>query len=304
MKLFIGVDVGGTKTAWGLVSETGTMVHEERFPTPSDPSESLARVEEAIHAGTLRAGRALAGIGLGVPAALERGSDVVRFAPNLGWRNVNLRDLVGDVGVPVTVLLDGHAAALGEAWLGAGRFGELVAYFTFGTGIGGGIVYRGQLIEGASRLSGVLGWVRFDVGEPEPSSGTGWLEAHAAGPAIAQACKSSSAAEVFARAQLGDERAKAVINSAATLAGLAVANAVAVLNPDCVIIGGSIGMAEPFFATLRETCYRYVSPFMAEPLRIERAALGQRAGVIGAARAAMLAGVNPTDSETCGHLYS
>ncbi len=151
---FVGVDVGGTKVAAGLVSSAGEITHRMRVPMPAaDAAAGLAAVTSAIDsvraAAKPESRDLICGIGICAPGPLDPRTGIVINPPNLpGWRNFPLRTGIESYRVPVRVDNDGNAAALAEALWGAGRGYRNVFYATIGTGIGTGIVFDGHIYHG------------------------------------------------------------------------------------------------------------------------------------------------------------
>ena len=143
----LAVDLGGTKVAAALMQVDGEILLREEEPTcQTGPKDGIAQIAELLE--SLQATRKvdlsrIRGVGIGIPAVLEEGSDHVIWAPNLsGWRDVGLRsDLEKRLGLPVMVEYDGHTAILGEWWQGAGRGYHSLAMVIVGTGIGGGLIF-------------------------------------------------------------------------------------------------------------------------------------------------------------------
>src|SRR4051795_66643 len=159
MSLAIGVDVGGTKIAAGLVDENGRVAATTRRDTPStDPD----KIEEAISdvVRDLAADRDVEAVGLAAAGLVDADRSTVLFAPNLAWRDEPLRDAVEKrCGLPVVVENDANAAAWAEARFGAGRGQEYLIVLTVGTGLGGGLVIGGELYRGRLGIAGEMGHV-------------------------------------------------------------------------------------------------------------------------------------------------
>src|SRR4051794_41166524 len=157
MSLTIGVDVGGTKVAAGLVDEKGVILAQERVHTPA---HDAGAVEEAIvgAVGRLRGDHDVEAIGIGVAGFVDRGRAKIFFAPNLRWQDVALRDdLEPRLGLPIVVENDANAAAWGEYRFGAGRQEDFLVCVTVGTGIGGGGIAKGDFFRGGVCLAGGIG---------------------------------------------------------------------------------------------------------------------------------------------------
>jgi glucokinase len=262
-RFIIGVDLGGTNLVVGAVSVDGArQFGMQTVPTRADLGESgvVARIAtqvDAVIQETLAAtgGKRsdILGIGIGSPGPLDREKGVVIFTPNLGWRDVPLRDRVQDA-TQLTATLDNDAncATLGEWWLGAAQGAQHVVGLTIGTGIGGGLILDGKLFHGVSDVAGEIGHATIDsTGRRCKCGNYGCLEAYASGPAIAERAREAlaggepsampatvggdlgriTAATVYAAATAGDGLALEVVRETARLLGAGVANLVNIFNP-------------------------------------------------------------------------
>jgi glucokinase len=193
----VGLDIGGTNMVVGLVPfEGGPPLGLRRLPTlPEGGGESvlqraMAAAEECLEEVFLETGgtRAdVAGVGIGAPGPLNRESGVLIEAPNLGWRNFPVRDLVAEgLAMPATLDNDANCATFGEWWMGAGRGARTLVGLTLGTGIGGCLVLDGEIHHGASDVAGEFGHTTIDsTGRRCKCGNYGCLEAYASGPNIA-----------------------------------------------------------------------------------------------------------------------
>ncbi len=307
----LAVDLGGTKVAAAVVSSQGEILVRVQEPTNQEgPIPLIAQITRLLQ--SLVAQRSLAageiqGVGIGIPAVLEPETDFVIWGPNLhGWRNIDLRGAVQHVlGVPVYVEYDGHTAVLGEYWQGAGRGYDSIAMLIVGTGIGGGLVMDGRLVRGHDRLAGAAGWfaltTQADASDPRGQSLGHW-ESLAAGPGIARravellpdypysSLKALPAEQITARiifeaARQGDALAQRVVHETAQLLGLGVANVVSLVNPQIVVLGGSIGCQPELLSPVKEVVIRWAQPASGSSVRIVNSQLGPDAGLFGAAYA-------------------
>ncbi|MFD0890998.1 ROK family protein, partial [Streptosporangium algeriense] len=157
MALTIGVDIGGTKIAAGVVDEDGHIVEHLLRPTPAtDPERVAESIAEVV--GELAEGREIEGVGLGAAGFVDETRSLVRFSPNLAWREEPLQKKVSAlVGMPVVVENDANAMAWAEARFGAGRGESHLVCVTIGTGIGGGLVFDGALFRGRWGMGAELG---------------------------------------------------------------------------------------------------------------------------------------------------
>jgi glucokinase len=300
----------------GLVPmEGGQPLGLRRLPTlPQDGGErvverALAAVEACLNEvlGSPGESRAqVTGVGIGAPGPLDRETGVLLEAPNLGWTDFPLRELVTQgTGLPATLDNDANCATYGEWWMGAGRGSNTLVGLTLGTGIGGGLVLNGELYRGASGVAGEFGHTTIAATGRKCRCGNyGCLEAYASGPNIAaravegiQAGAESiltelvdgdltrmTAAAVYEGVVLGDDYAHEVMDETAKFLGVGVANLLNGLNPDIVVIAGGVTRAgDHLFVPLRKEVRRRAFRSAVEACRIVPAALPETAGVIGAA---------------------
>ena len=161
MTLTIGVDVGGTKVAAGVVDDRGRIVEKLRRPTPStSPHETAKVIAEVVD---ILKGKfdEVEAVGLGAAGFVDESRSTVLFAPNLAWRDEPIKKKVeSQVGLPVIVENDANATAWGEAKFGAGRGEDHITLITLGTGIGGGLIMDGELYRGRFGIGGEFGHFR------------------------------------------------------------------------------------------------------------------------------------------------
>jgi glucokinase len=281
-------DLGGTKIAAARVDDTGRITHRLRAPTP--PAGGTAVVEAIARLlGQLPAKDACA-VGVDVPG-LAHPSGVV-WAPNIpGWEQMPLARMLAErMQLRVVVESDRNAFVTGEAWKGAAKGCRDVVFLMIGTGIGAGIVSGGRLIRGHGELSGCTGWMAVCDRYRGGYESVGCLEFHAAGPGIARAAgrlfsEPVTAREVVKLARAGDARAQRVLAGAGHYLGLALANLVDILNPEIIVIGGGVAAAgNLLFDPARRTMLQWAQPLAVKQVRIAPSRLGERAGVLGAAR--------------------
>ena len=290
-RVFVGVDVGGTKVLAIAIGASGDVVRgEARTPTPETSDELIEVIAAAAKTAASEAGAALGAVGVGVPGLVDS-DGVMRFAANLpGMTELPLRKIFTErLGVPVVVDNDANAAAWGERCSGAGGGANDLLMVTIGTGIGGGIVLNGELYRGAHGMAGEIGHtvVQLD-GEPCSCGQRGCWEKYASGSAlnrIGRAAGFDSSEMVVARAGDGDAAALDVMNTFARWMAIGLAGLVNTLDPSVIVLGG--GLIEAGDLLLKPLCdwmaklveggeHRPAVPLLA-------ATLGERAGAIGAA---------------------
>jgi glucokinase len=306
--LAIGIDIGGTKIAAGVVDGQGNVLARARVQTPS---HSPAEVEGAIAAVVeeLSHRHRVAAVGIGAAGFVDiTGSDVL-FAPHLAWRKEPLRAAVSRrVGLPVRVDNDANAAGWAESRFGAGRGEEHLLCITLGTGIGGGLILGGQVYRGRYGLAGEFGHQQVVPGGHRCKCGNrGCWEEYASGNALAREAQAlaagdgDAAREMRSRAQgdiaritgqvvadaadAGDEAAIGLLADVGRWLGVGMAGLAAALDPGMFVVGGGVSDAgdlllDPARESFRQTLTgRGFRP----EARIERARLGAEAGLVGAA---------------------
>lgn len=308
MGLTIGVDVGGTKIAAGVVDEDGTILREERVESPA---ESVDAIEKAIAdlVTTLREGRDVEAVGVGAAAFVDAGRARILFAPNLAWRDLDLKaDLERLTGLPVVVENDANAAAWGEFRYGAAMDDDDLLLVTVGTGVGGGIVVDGELFRGANGVGAEVGHIRLvRDGEPCGCGLRGCLEAYGSGTALTREAREAAAKDPsYAAAVIelagGDPQAiegKMVSEAAAagdpfaceqlarlgSWLGEGIASLAAVIDPSVVALGGGVAdVGDLLLDPVRESFAAHITGGHNRPHPEFRVAkLGNKAGLIGAA---------------------
>ncbi len=307
----LGIDVGGTKLAAGVVDADGRVLAREQ--TPTEAGKGPAHVLDRI----VRLGRVLLSrrevlasdirrVGIGCAGPVDRRAGLVFNPPNLpGWVRVPLVDHVARaLGLSAVLDNDANAAALGESRYGAGRGAESMVYITVSTGIGGGVVLNGRLWHGLGDGAGEVGHMTLEPGGPLCGCGNrGCLEALASGTAIARRARALlaagrqsrlrdmpafTAAEVVALAAAGDALAREVWEGAVGWLALGVGALITILAPERIIIGGGVAKAGTLlFEPLRRQVRERVKLVQAEKVQILPTALGDDVGVLGAAALAL-----------------
>jgi glucokinase len=311
MKRFsIGVDLGGTNLRAAAVTPEGDVL--EDFAIPTEASDGPDRVVERMVEGIREvreghSGKELIGIGVGVPGLVRLDSGVIAQAPNLpGWENFPLKErLEASLELPVIVENDANAAALGEVWLGAGKDVDSLILLTLGTGIGGGIISRDRIVRGADGMAGELGHMTVDPHSKNVCScgNVGCLEAEASGTAIRKmgtaAAKSGESFRLRAlleeegsvtpllvaqAADAGDETARAIFVHMGEALGVGLASLINAFNFPLYLLGGGVLASWDLFAPamMAEIEKRSIT-YRATHTRIEKAGLGSKAGIFGAA---------------------
>jgi glucokinase len=308
MSLTIGVDVGGTKVAAGVVDRQGRIVEKLKRATPSaSPPQTADSIAAAV---TELLGRHdVDAVGIGAAGFVDEVRSSVLFAPNLAWRDEPLqKEVEARIGVPVIVENDANAAVWAETMLGAARGQDHVMLVAVGTGIGAGIVINGELYRGRWGMAGEPGHYRVvPDGRLCGCGNRGCWEQYASGNALAAeardyARRSPGAAvrmlqlaggvpdaitgiEVTTAAREGDEGALRCFDIVGSWLGQGLADLAAILDPGCFVIGG--GVSEAGELLLRPARIAFVAGLTGRTHRqhadIRLAGLGADAGLIGAA---------------------
>lgn len=315
-RYILGVDLGGTKIMCGALSEDGgEHLAMRSIPTQSEQGEDVMMdrmvglIDAVILETMAQTGAArgdFIGVGIGAPGPLDRERGIVVVAPNLGWRDFPLREVIHSrVGLHATLDNDANCATLGEWWQGAAKGGRNVVGVTIGTGIGGGVIINGELFHGASDVAGEIGHTTIELNGRYCKCGNyGCLEAYASGPAIAVRAREAlvreesaslipslvdgnldmvTAQTVYDAAAQGDAVAQEIVRDTARYLGAGVANILNLLNVDTVVVAGGVTAAgDALFAPLRAEVRRRAFKPAVDAARIVPAALPGTAGVVGA----------------------
>ncbi|MER6587185.1 ROK family protein [Micromonospora chalcea] len=294
--LVAALDIGGTKTTAALVTASGEVVGRHTAPTPGRSGaaavlDTAAGLVEKLRADAPDVVRAL---GVGSAGVIDSASGLVLSATDVltGWAGTDLRgDLGRRLGVPVTVVNDVHAHALGEARHGVAAGYDTVLYVAVGTGVGASFVLGDTVLAGAHSAAGHAGHQPSAYAGTLPCTcgGRGHLEAIAAGPALtAEYVRRTGrpVADLRAVAALaagGDETARDVVRLGGTAVGSAVGGLVNVLDPAAVVIGGGVtGLGEPWWRALRDAVPAETLPGLAG-VPVLASTLGPDAPLLGAA---------------------
>jgi glucokinase len=310
--LNVGIDIGGTKIAGGVVAEDGTILDRRRVDTPSDTAALADAVSEMVD--VLASAHDVHAVGVAAAGFIDATRSVVFHSPNIDWVDEPLRaNLEARIGRPVTLENDANAAGWGEFRFGAGRGSTDMVMITLGTGVGGAVINDGTLLVGANGSAAELGHSRFmRGGRPCGCGQNGCLEQYASGRAlqrelreiadgggIGQALAAARtpdgvipASALAALIAAGDEGALEAVNRVATALGEACGGFQAVLDPDLFVIGGGVAdLGESLLAPTRLAYETSLPGFGDRPTaRFVTATLGNDAGLIGVADLARLRG--------------
>jgi len=307
----VGVDLGRTKIAVGLIDPQDRIVAQRRLPTNAHEGAG-AVVERIVHSvadlkGELPAGGRIRALGICTPGPVDHTTGTVLEPHDLqGLHNSPLRQLLADrLGVPVSLDHDAKSAALGEFHYGTGRGASALVYIVAGTGVGAAIVVDGQLYRGVRDLAGEVGHITLDRhGESCHCGSRGCVETYLGGPwlewryrqTLARAGRELAgqtlSGELITRmAWQEDTVARQVLTDAGEALGLAVATLAMILNIDLFVIGGSVAKAgELLLAPARQTVSRYAFRSVSSGVRIVASTLGDDAPILGCGWQARSAG--------------
>ncbi|XCB30845.1 ROK family glucokinase [Arcanobacterium hippocoleae] len=311
MALSIGIDVGGTKIAGGVVDENGEILEMVKIPTPAQDSQ--ASIDAAIKIiNDLKTRYHVTAVGIGAPGFINSDRSEVIFAPNVNWRNEPVAAKVAEkTGLPVVLENDANVAAWGEFKFGAAKECSSVVIVTVGTGIGGGIILDGKLIRGSHGFAAEIGHMSLVPDGPLcPCGEYGCWEMYSSGTALVRLAKERAEKSPATAAKLlelvaGDidaidgkiiDQAVAAGDSAASdcfaevgkYLGQGMANLAAALDPEMFVISGGVCNSGDFLLKpVREAFETRVTARSLRPLpEIHLAKLGNLAGLIGAANIA------------------
>ncbi|WKB53948.1 ROK family protein [Eleftheria terrae] len=324
---FIGVDLGLASATVVATNLVGKILAEHSGPVDiASPAQTCERVAMMVHAlledPELRR-RGVVGLGLGVPGAVDERTGMLRFAPNLGWKGVPLRDLLRDAlaggpaaQLPLYVQNDADVAALGEFEFGEPPVSEPLVFLGLGTGVGAGIVVNDRLLTGAGGFAGEIGHTVLDAQGPRCSCGRrGCAEAFVGLAALVQAVLGQDSApvtrdpamllrslpaSVFATGQaVHDEAIGAALERAGHYIGLLLQNLWAAFDPALIVLGGpTCELGESLLGPARERLAHYAEAAGLQPPLVRQARFGRLAHAVGAAAAVIHYQVRPLSDAT------
>ncbi|RXZ82701.1 ROK family protein [Paenibacillaceae bacterium] len=313
MTAWIGIDIGGTNIVCGVIDAQGTLLHKIKQPTEADQGfeHVLAKIGELVRLTTAAAGSTqaeLGGIGIGTPGLVDPDAGISLLSSNLKWENIPLAARVAALtGLPVAVDNDVRMYIYGEATQGSGRGERHVLGVTVGTGLASALIVDGKPYYGGGFMAGELGHIQF----PElpylcGCGGTGCLETAVSATGMVRQTRDKlragqpsqlsrwattldgqpglTAAHISQAYDEGDAVAREVFQFTAHMLARGLADAIAILSPDVVVIGGGVAQAgERLLAPLRAELERLLLPHYWRRIRIVAAELLDDAGVIGSA---------------------
>lgn len=308
----VGIDIGGTKIAGGVVAEDGTIVERLRVTTPKEPAALADAVADMVR--TLAERHEIHAVGVAAAGFIDRTRSIIIHAPNIDWHDEPLRaELERRIGRPVTLENDANAAGWGEYRFGAGQGSANMTMITLGTGVGGAVIIGGDLLIGGNGIGAELGHIRFiRGGRPCGCGQNGCLEQYASGRALQREANeiadAGGAGAALAAARTadgiipgeemerlvtaGDPGALEAIGRVATALGEACGEFQAVLDPELFVIGGGVASLGDRLLDPVKAAYATALPGHGDrPVAsFAIATLGNDAGLIGVADLARIRG--------------
>lgn len=297
---YIGVDVGGTTVKMGIFSSAGELLEKWEIPTDTGNHGSRILPDIAASIEEKRAARKgnIAGIGIGIPGPITEDGVVLKCA-NLGWDVFSVKDKMTElIGVSkVAVGNDANVAALGEMWQGGGKGYDSIVMVTLGTGCGGGIIYKGKVLNGTHGAGGEIGHIKVENEETRVCGcgNRGCLEQYVAADGIVHMAKEHmpedsvlsdrqdiSPKDVFDGAKAGDPYCKTVVDRFGTYLGRALSDVSHVIDPEAFVIGGGISAAGQIILDVVQKHYVDNAMYALEETEFRLAELGNDAGIYGA----------------------
>ena len=306
--LKIGIDLGGTNIAGGLVSDSGELIYKTSIPTVTDSEENLlsaiAKVVNEIknHAN----GAEITGVGIGVPGLIKGPKGPVILAANINWHNVDAVSFLEEkIGLPVYLGNDADCAAMGEYHSGSGKQYQSLIMITLGTGIGGGAVYNGKLFPGFNGFGGEYGHIPLVHNGVQCACGKkGCFEVYGSANALKRETREMAEQNpdsiiwemcegdldniggrtAFDAADRGDETGKAIVEQYINYLADGISGIVNMFRPEVIVLGGGVSnqgasLLDPLNEKVAALC---VASDTIEPPKVVKATLGNSAGIIGA----------------------
>ncbi|WP_164668612.1 ROK family glucokinase [Virgibacillus doumboii] len=309
-KNIIGIDVGGTTVKIGIINNDGNILDKWEIPTNKADNGAFIltdiwnSINQKIAAGQLQKDD-IAGIGVGAPGFIEEETGNVYEAVNIGWKNIEMaRELKTISGLPVFVQNDANIAVLGENWKGAGDQSKNLIAITLGTGVGGGIIANGTILNGENGTAGEIGHITVDPeGYPCNCGREGCLETICSATGMVRQAMNKidqhpdstlaslyrkngniTTKDIFDLAKNDETHCKDIIEHTADVLGFVIANLATLVNPSKILIGGGVSKAGDQFIDMIDNYFcKYALKRVSDVCDVKIAQLGNDAGIIGAA---------------------
>ena len=293
----LAVDIGGTKIAVGIISKDGKIAHRRVAPSRAAKGKDalLGVLGDLVDSLLTEVSDPVCCIGIGTAGEVDHRLGIITSATDAipGWAGTALGAWCQDRwSLPCYVDNDGNAQGLGEAIFGAGQGFRDFVYVCLGTGIGGAVIVNGELVRGKNNIAGAIGHVLVVMDGERCSCGqSGCLEAYVSGSAMDRCAISLGLKDGRALVQAGiqgDREAVAAWNRFGTYFGTGLASVVHILNPEAILVGGGAAAAgELLWKPTREVLEKRLLPGLRGSVTIQRASLGDDAGLLGAAAVAL-----------------
>ena len=309
-KYVFGVDIGGTTVKLGVFSVEGELLDKWEIKTRTEEggknilSDIADSLTDKMNSMSISKDE-VKGVGMGVPGPV-REDGTVDGCVNLGWGVFNAAEALGaKLGLPVKVGNDANVAALGEYWQGGGKGYKNVIMVTLGTGVGGGVIINGKVIDGTNGAGGEIGHMTIDPEETvtcncgkkgcleQYSSATGIVRlankalAESDEPSVLRDIETVTAKDVFDAAKAGDSLASKQVDELGKKLGLALANVACVVDPEVFVIGGGVSRAGEILINATKKYYQQYAFHACKNTKFELATLGNDAGMYGGAASAL-----------------
>lgn len=309
-KWLLGVDLGGTTTKLAFIDISGGIIHKWEIPTDTSNHgmHITTNIANAIEKKLIELGvtkEIVAGIGMGAPGPVNGSTGMIYEAVNLGWKNYPLQErLASETRLPVIIDNDANMAALGEMWKGAGEGAQDLVCVTLGTGVGGGVIANGAIVQGVSGAAGEIGHITavIENGYDCNCGRTGCLETVASATGIVRVAIEKiheqpsllldtfnqngmiTSKDVISCAEAGDVYAVSVLDKVSFYLGFTLANVANALNPEKIVIGGGVSKAgDILINNVNKYFQKYTFIRVRKSTTLKVATLGNDAGVYGAA---------------------
>lgn len=307
--IIIGIDIGGTTAKIGLLKATGDILEKWEIPTVTENKGKLIinhvcqSIERKLREFNYKKDNVL-GIGIGVPGFIDAENGFVYEAVNIGWENINITKKVEEkLKLPTFLENDANVAVLGENWLGAGNQDKDILAVTLGTGVGGGIIASGKVLNGSNGTAGEIGHMTVDIDGPLCNCGRkGCLETYVSATGMVRqamemiskhptsnlakrykANECITTQDIFELLEENDPISQQIINFTTDVLGKELANVATILNPSKILIGGGVSKAgDQLMIPLKTAFKKYSLPRIHESCEFKVAQLGNDAGIIGA----------------------
>jgi glucokinase len=304
-KLYLGIDLGGTVVKLAIVDSKGNIIEQHAFDN-SDHTPAVVVKQIVAHYKTFSHKLKLSGTGIGVAGDIDQDRGIVRFSPNLGWKNLKLKNMLAKyLPAPISMDNDANAAAWGAFWLETKGLVKNMVCVTLGTGVGGGIICNGDIMLGATGTAGEIGHMTFDPTGPRCNCGNyGCIERYVGAQYLSDTVRerilkgersqitelvntdySAITPEIITiAAKNGDKLATSIWREAGERLGIMFASIINALNPEMIVLAGGVSKSgDLIMKPIKETVKKRAFKTPAQACKIVFARNTQHLGVTGAA---------------------